>query len=42
MLKGKVLDGIKLVFVSACHSEDIGKIFIEAKVPVVIAVNSKS
>lgn len=31
---------VQLVFVSACHSEMIGKIFIRAKVPVVVAVNS--
>lgn len=32
--------GIKLAFVSACQSEEIGKIFFEAGIPVVIAVNS--
>ena len=30
----------KLAFVSACHSEEIGKIFIEKGVPAVIVVNS--
>jgi len=29
------------VFVSACHSEEIGEIFLKAGVPVVIAVNSE-
>jgi len=32
--------GIKLAFVSACHSEKIGKIFRNAGIPIVIAVNS--
>ena len=32
-------DQLKLVFVSACHSELIGQIFKRAGVPVVIAVN---
>eukprot|EP00347_Sterkiella_histriomuscorum_P024050 403332474 len=31
---------VQLVFVSACHSEMIGKIFLRAKIPVVVAVNS--
>ena len=31
---------VKLVFVSACHSEMIGKIFLNAKIPVVVSVNS--
>ena len=31
---------VHLAFVSACHSEMIGKLFLEAKVPVVVAVNS--
>ncbi|CDW81385.1 UNKNOWN [Stylonychia lemnae] len=31
---------VELVFVSACHSEKIGKIFQRAKIPVVVAVNS--
>lgn len=30
----------KLVFINACHSEEIGKIFSEAGIPVVIAVQS--
>ena len=33
-------NSVKLVFVSACHSEMIGNIFLNAKIPVVIAVNS--
>lgn len=31
---------IKLVFVSACHSQKIGEIFFNAGIPVVISVNS--
>jgi CHAT domain-containing protein len=34
--------GIKLAFVSACHSEKIGKILFKCKIPIVIAVNSHS
>jgi len=30
---------VKLVFVSACHSEMIGKVFKKKGVPIVIAVN---
>lgn len=33
---------VKCVFVSACHSEDIGKAFEEANVPHVVAVAAKS
>ena len=32
---------IKIAFISACFSEEIGQIFFESGVPVVIAVNSK-
>lgn len=32
---------IKLAFVSACQSEEIGKIFLEAGIPIVISVNSE-
>ena len=43
-LKSLLGDGsshkVQLVFVSACHSEMIGKIFLRANVPVVVAVNS--
>ena len=28
----------KLVFVNACHSEEVGKVFLEAGIPYVIAV----
>lgn len=31
-----------IVFVSACHSEGIGKLFKKAGVPMVIAINSLS
>jgi len=30
---------IKLVFISACHSESVGKIFKAKGIPIVIAVN---
>ena len=33
---------LKLVFVSACHSQQIGQAFVNANVPLVIAVNSLS
>jgi CHAT domain-containing protein len=32
---------IKIVFVNACHSEEVGKIFLEAGIPCVIAVQSE-
>ena len=32
---------IKLVFVNACHSLEIAKVFLEAGVPYVIAVQSE-
>ena len=32
---------IKLAIVSACHSEEIGNIFLKCGIPVVIAVNSE-
>ena len=45
-LKGLLGDsrdkGIKLAFVSACHSERIGEILHECGIPVVVAVNSDS
>ena len=31
---------VKLVFVSACHSENIGQLFKRLGVPIVVAVNS--
>ena len=34
--------GIKLAFVSACHSEEIGNILHMCNIPLVIAVNSWS
>jgi len=34
--------GIKLAFVSACHSEIIGQILLNSGIPVVIAVNSNT
>lgn len=37
---GKPNHQVKLAFVSACHSEKIGEIFLKAGVPIVIAVNS--
>ena len=37
---GKPNHKVKLAFVSACHSEKIGEIFLNAGVPIVIAVNS--
>jgi len=44
MLKDLLIEssghGIKLAFVSACHSERIGKILHESGIPVVVAVNS--
>ena len=33
--------GIKLAFVSACHSEEIGNILYQCGIPIVIAVNSE-
>jgi CHAT domain-containing protein len=33
---------VHLVFVSACHSEMIGEIFIRANIPVVVAVHSNT
>ena len=39
---GSLKHGIKVAFVSACHSEEIGNIFHRAGIPVVIAVNSKT
>ena len=33
--------GIKLAFVSACHSEEIANILSECGIPIVIAVNSE-
>lgn len=42
LLGSKKDHGIKLAFVSACHSEEIGKIFSECGIPVVIAVNSET
>jgi hypothetical protein len=42
-LLGKLTgDKVKLVFVSACHSEIIGNIFLQARVPIVVCVNSES
>jgi hypothetical protein len=32
--------GVKLAFVSACHSEEIGNILRQCNIPIVIAVNS--
>jgi hypothetical protein len=32
--------GIKLAFVSACHSEEIGNILLKCHIPIVISVNS--
>jgi len=34
--------GIKLAFVSACHSEEIGNVLRKCNIPLVIAVNSES
>lgn len=45
---GKVLgitgkaDSLRCVFVSACHSEQISKVFLDAGVPAVIAVNANN
>jgi len=41
LLAGDQNHGIELVFVSACHSEEIGNIFSKCGIPVVIAVNSE-
>jgi hypothetical protein len=30
---------LKMVFLSACHSESVGKMFKEMSIPIVIAVN---
>ena len=38
----KNLYDVKLVFISACHSELIGDIFLKANFPVVVAVNSQT
>jgi hypothetical protein len=37
--EGEFKNHILLVFVSACYSEPIGRIFKEAGIPIVIAVN---
>ena len=34
------INNVKLAFVNACHSEEVGKIFYEAGIPFVIAVQS--
>ena len=39
-LLGKNKHQIKLAFVSACYSEEIGEIFFKSGIPIVIAVNS--
>ena len=39
-MKGNDKNSIQLVFVNACHSEEVGKIFKEADIPNVIAVQS--
>ena len=33
-------EGVKFVFVSACHSQDVGQAFVEAGVPHVVAVRT--
>jgi len=40
LLKDNKDYGIKLAFVSACHSEEIGNILYKSGIPIVIAVNS--
>ena len=35
------LNSIQIVFVNACHSEEVGRVFLEAGVPCVIAVQSE-
>ena len=42
ILDGSQPNSLKLVFVSACHSESIGRIFEKKGVPIVIAVNALS
>ena len=34
------MNNIKMAFVSACQSEEIGEIFLKSGVPVVVSVNS--
>jgi len=40
LLGDSIGHGIKLAFVSACHSEKIGQILHDCGIPVVVAVNS--
>lgn len=42
LLKNNKDKGIKIAFVSACKSEEIGEIFHNSGIPIVIAVNSQS
>lgn len=41
LLKDGNYRDIKIVFVNACHSEEVGRVFLEAGIPCVIAVQSE-